>query len=59
MIDLDGYTYEMYEADQERNRRLREREQRVWEQEEYCGLPFATVPNDYGAHSSCYYTKED
>lgn len=58
MTDLDGYTYEMYEAEQERIKRVRVREQRAWEQEEYFGLPFVTVPDDYGAHSSCYY-KED
>lgn len=58
MNDLDGYTYEMYEAEQEREKRLRLREQREWEQEDYCGLPFVTVPNDYGAHSSCYYKEE-
>lgn len=29
---LDGYTYEMYEAEQERANKVRLRQQRAWEQ---------------------------
>lgn len=30
--DMDGYTYELYEAEQERISRVRLREQQAWEQ---------------------------
>lgn len=32
---LDGYTYEMYEAEQERANKVRLRQQRAWEQAEF------------------------
>lgn len=32
MSNLDGYTYEMHEAEQERANRVRLRQQRAWEQ---------------------------
>lgn len=49
---MDGYMYEMLEAEQLRRERLRSKQEYEESLEE---LPFVIVPNDYGTHKEYIY----
>lgn len=45
--------FEQYEAEMERQKRVRRRRAYEWGEEDE-GLPFVSVPDDYGAHTELY-----
>lgn len=51
-MTIDGLTYEAYEAEQERLKRL---DRRRKNEDESSDLPFVTVPDDYGTHDDFIY----